>query len=327
MKILVTGADGMLGSNLVRELLQREYQVKAFLLPNSPAKSLDGLNVEITYGNILDKDQIKSAAKNCDAIIHTAANTNIWPNRSEIVRKVNVEGTQNVVEAALENKVEKLIYVGTANSFGFGPKEVPGNEKTNYQSHKYGLDYMDSKFEAQQLVLKAVQKRKLPGIIINPTFMWGPYDSKPGAGAMILAIYNKKVPAFAPGGRNYIYVKDVCVAIANALTKGKIGECYITGNENLNYKEAFTKIATVVGVKPPSFTIPGVLSKTYGWIGTQVGTITGKAPTVSYAMAQISCDDHYFSSQKAVTELGMPQTKIEIAIEDCFQWLEKNGYT
>ncbi|MFK7808222.1 MAG: NAD-dependent epimerase/dehydratase family protein [Saprospiraceae bacterium] len=326
MKILVTGADGMLGSNLVRELLERGHSVCAFLLPDSNAPTLQGLDIEFTYGNILDVNQLTIAASGCDAIIHTAANTNIWPNRSDIVRKVNVEGTRNVISAALAAHIKKMVYVGTANSFGFGSKQTPGNEKQPYRSAKYGLDYMDSKYDAQQLVLNAVKDKNLPAVIVNPTFMWGPYDSKPGAGAMILAIYQGKIPVSAPGGRNYIYVKDVVVAIANALEKGTVGDCYIAGNENLNYKEAFDKIAKVVGVKPPGMKIPGFLTKAYGWAGTSISGLTGKPPTVSYAMAQISCDEHYFSAEKAVKELGMPQTNIEVAIQECFAWLKENGY-
>jgi len=316
----------MLGTNTVIELLKRGHQVRAFLLPDSPAKSLEKLSVETVYGNILDPESITKAVQGCDAIIHAAANTNIWPNRSQIVRKVNIEGTQNVIHAAKLHGVEKLIYIGTANSFGFGTKENPGKEEHPYQSQKYGLDYMDSKYEAQQLILDAAKKDNLPALTINPTFMLGPYDSKPGAGAMVLAIYNTKVPGFAVGGRNYVCVKDVSVAIANALTMGRAGECYITGNENMDYREAFTKIAKVVGVKPPKITIPPVLSKAYGFMGTQYGKLFDKTPTVSLAMAQISCDDHYFSSEKAVTELGMPQTNIEEGIKECFDWLKKNGY-
>ncbi len=316
----------MLGSNLVRTLLEKGHTVRAFLLPGSKAPTLQGLNIEQTFGNILSSDQLVAAAKNCDAIVHTAANTSIWPSRSEMVRRVNIEGTRHVVETAISTDVQKLIYVGTANSFGYGTKANPGDESRPYLSGKYGLDYMDSKYEAQQLVLTAVQQRGLPALVINPTFMWGAYDSKPGAGAMILAIYNQKVPAFAPGGRNYVHAKDVAEAIANALEYGTEGQCYIAGNQNLNYKEAFTKIAKVVGVKPPAVSIPGFVSKAYGALGSAWSRVSGKPPVVSYAMARISCDHHYFSAAKAVRELNMPQTDIEEAIADCFQWLKVNGY-
>lgn len=326
MRVLVTGADGMLGSNVVRELLSRNYQVRAFLLPDSQYKSLDGLDIEKAYGNILKPEEVLAATKGCDAIIHAAANTNIWPDRSEMVRRVNVEGTQNVIDAALHHKVKRFIFIGTANSFGFGSKADPGDETRPYQSAQYGLDYMDSKKEAQDLVLKAVEEKGLPALTINPTFMLGPHDSKPGAGAMIIAIYQEKVPGFAVGGRNYIYVKDVAVAIINALTKGRTGESYIAGNVNMNYREAFTKIAQLVGVQPPKITIPPALSKMYGFLGTQYGKLFNATPTVSYAMTKISCDEHYFTAQKAVKELDMPQTNIDTAITESFSWLKEHGY-
>lgn len=316
----------MLGSNLVRELLGRGHEVRAFLLPNSPSKSLDGLPIEKVYGNILQADDLEKAFAGCHAVVHTAANTNIWPNRSEIVRKVNIDGTRNMLVAAKAAKAQRFIFIGTANSFGFGSKASPGDETRTYQSAKYGLDYMDSKYEAQQLVLAAHQEEGLPALTINPTFMLGPYDSKPGAGAMILAIYQQKVPGFAVGGRNYVYVKDVAVAIANGLTKGRPGECYIAGHHNMDYREAFTKIAETIGVKPPKITIPPALSKAYGGISTALARLTGKAPTVSLAMARISCDEHYFTAAKAVRELEMPQTDIEVAILESFNWLKDNGY-
>ncbi|MEM9821928.1 MAG: NAD-dependent epimerase/dehydratase family protein [Bacteroidota bacterium] len=326
MKVLVTGADGMLGSNIVRELLNRQMAVRAFVLPSSPYRSLEGLAIEKVEGNLLDPKSLGQAMQGCDAIIHTAANTSIWPDRSEVVRKVNIEGTQHIIDLALQQKIKRLVYIGTANSFGFGSKTSPGDESRPYQSAKYGLDYMDSKYEAQVNLLKACKERGLPALTINPTFMFGPYDSKPGAGAMILAIYQQKVPGYASGGRNYIYVKDVAVATCNALHQGKIGESYIAGNVNMDYKEAFSTIAQTVGVKAPSLFIPPQISKVYGWLGSQFSRISGKAPTVSYAMARISCDEHYFSAQKAVDELGLPQTDIKIAIKESFNWLHTNGY-
>lgn len=326
MKILVTGADGLLGNNLVRELLSRDHEVSVLLLPNSPTHSLDELNIERFEGNILNPEDIEKAIAGCDAVIHAAANTNIWPSRSEIIRKVNIDGTKNIIDAALKAKVKRLIYIGTANSFGFGSKENPGNEQLPYQSAKYGVDYMDSKLEAQRLVLKAVKDQGLPAITVNPTFMLGPYDTKPSAGALILAIYEEKVPGFAPGGRNYLYVKDAAVAIANGLTKGKIGESYIVGNINLSYQEMFTKVAQIVNVKSPKIKIPSIFIKIYGLIGSAYGNLFKKQPTVSYPMAQISCDEHYFNPQKARDELDLPQTDIDIAIKESFDWLKENGY-
>ncbi len=326
MKILVTGADGLLGNNLVRELLSRDHEVSVLLLPNSPTHSLDELNIERFYGNILNPEDIEKAIVGCDAVIHAAANTNIWPSRSEIIRKVNFNGTKNMIDAAVKANIKRFIYIGTANSFGFGSKQNPGNETKPYSSAKYGVDYMDSKLEAQKLVLKAVKDHGLPAITVNPTFMLGPYDTKPSAGAMILAIYEEKVPGFAPGGRNYLYVKDAAVGIANGLTKGRIGESYIVGNINLSYQEMFTKMANLVNAMPPKIKIPSIFIKIYGMIGSLYGSLTKKQPTVSYPMALISCDEHYFDPQKARDELDLPQTDIDTAITESFNWLKENGY-
>lgn len=326
MKILVTGADGLLGSNLVRELLSRGHEIRAFIQPGRQQVTLEGLTIEKFAGNLLDEEEVIKSAEDCDAVIHCAASTAVWPNRSAIINKVNIDGTKNIIQAVYKNKVQRLIYVGTANSFGFGSKENPGVEGNPYKSATYGLDYMDSKYKAMQLVLEEVKKNSLPALVVNPTFMFGPYDSTPSSGAMIIALYKGKVPGYTKGGRNYLCAKDAAVAIANGLTHGLIGECYILGNENLSYKDIFTKIASTIGVKPPSLAIPSGFAKLYGHIGSFVGKITSKAPAVSYPLSRIASDEHYYSPAKARKVLGLPQTPVETGIRESFEWLKGNGY-
>lgn len=326
MKIFVTGANGLLGSNLVRELLDRQYQVKAFLLPNSDMRSLEGLDFEPVYGNILEPAGINEAVAGCDAIIHVAADTSVWPSRSERVRAINIDGTQNLIEAALKNDIKRFVHIGSGSSFGFGSKENPGNETTPFIGDKYGLDYIDSKYEGQLLVLKAVEEKDLPAIIVTPTFMFGAYDSKPGSGRMLLTVQEKKVPAFSGGGRNFVYAKDVAVAVANALTMGRIGESYIAGHQNFSYKEIFGIISEVLEVPPPKIQVNDFFLKVGGFLGTTVGVISGKAPKISYPMAKIACEQQYFSSVKAVEELQMPQTDIRVAIKDAMAWFKSAGY-
>jgi dihydroflavonol-4-reductase len=242
MKIFLTGGDGLLGSNLVRELLKKGHELKVLVQPGRQTITLDGLDIERIEGDLLDINSLTKAAEGAEAIYHVAASTSIWPSRNEIVNKVNIEGTQNIITLAKKLEVKKLVYVGTANSFSFGTKEKPGIEGTPYIASKYGLDYMDSKFKAHQLIDEAV-KDGVPAVVVNPTFMLGPYDSMPSSGAMVLAVYKQDVPGFAPGGRNYICVKDAAIGIANALDKGRVGESYIIGNKNMSYKEAFTLMA------------------------------------------------------------------------------------
>ncbi len=325
-KILITGADGLLGSNLVRVLLDRGHEVRALVQAGRQTVTLDGLNIERFEGDILNPSSLARAGDGREVIYHVAAHTGIWPARQEIINKVNIEGTRNMLQLARDIGVEKMVYVGTANTFGFGTKENPGKEDTPYKGAKYGLDYMDSKYKAHQYVMEAF-KAGLPVVVVNPTFMLGPYDTAPSSGAMVLAVFQEKVPGFAPGGRNYICVKDAAVGIANALEKGRLGESYIIGNRNMSYKEAFTLMAETLNVKAPKIGMPKFAVLTYGFVGDVFSKITGKKPTVSYPMAKISCDTHYFTAEKAVQELDLPQSPVEEGIMESLNWMKNNGIT
>jgi dihydroflavonol-4-reductase len=326
MKVLLTGADGFLGSNITRELILQGYEVRVFVMPGRQTITLDGLKIERFEGNLLQEDDVLKAASGCDMVIHAAASTSVWPTRNEMVNRVNIGGTVNIIRAVREQKIKRLVYVGTASSFGFGSKEKPGDESRPYLSGKYNLDYVDSKHRAQQLILEAVKNEKLPAVVVNPCFMFGPYDSHPSSGAMIVAVCKGKVPGFSNGGRNYIYVKDVAKGVVNALRKGVIGECYILGNANLTYQEIFTLIAKTTESKVPTWKIPAVLTKVYGWINSMLGKISGKAPVLSLNLARIACDEHYYTPSRAIRELDLPQTPIAVAVKDAFEWLKAHQY-
>jgi dihydroflavonol-4-reductase len=326
MKVILTGADGFLGTNITHELLNRNYTVRAFIQPGRPAGLLENMTIEKITGDILNPQEITDVAKGCDAMIHAAANTSIWPARSVVIRKVNIEGTKNVIEAALAAGIKRMVYIGTANTFGFGTKEKPGHEENPYTAGKYKVDYLDSKYRAHQKIMEAVKTRNLPCVIVNPTFMFGPYDSKPSSGEMIRGVYKGRVPGYTQGGRNFINVKDAATGIVNALTKGTPGECYILGNINLTYKEIFEKIARVTGSKAPRLSLPKWGTLLFGFINSTLAAVTGKPPTVSYQMARISNDTHFFTAEKAVRNLDLPQNPIEEGIEECFKWLKEHHY-
>ena len=325
-KIFVTGGDGLLGSNVVRKLLAMGHEVTVMVQPGSKAKTLEGLNIKQVEADLLDKDKVLEASKGAEMIIHIAAITNVWPSRGEIYHKVNVLGTEHIIEAALTHKAERLVHVGSASSFGYGTKENPGKETDPCKSAKYGLDYIDTKLKGQEVVLEAVKTKNLQAIVVNPTFMIGPHDSKPSSGAMILAAANGEIPGFSPGGKNWAYVGDVAQGVCNAMTMGRIGECYILGGENLTYKEALIQICEAVGSKPPGFTVPPFLVKFAGWAGQTISGLAGKPPKLSYAMAWVSCDGHYFSPQKAIDELALPQTPLKEAAKEALDWFKANGY-
>lgn len=326
MKVLVTGPDGVLGSNLLRELLSKGYNVTALVEDGKKSPTIDDLPIIRIGGNLLNEDEIIKATVGMDIVIHCAASTNMFPGRSEIVNKVNIGGTKNIIKGCKVNGIKRLIYCGTANSFASGTLNNLGTEKNEYAAWHYNLDYMDSKYKAQLLVLKAVKEDDLDAVVVNPTFMIGPYDSRPSSGTMVLSLYNGKVPGYTLGGKNFIAVKDVAVAITNAIIKGEKGECYILGNENLTYKSAFEKIAKTVGVSPLKRKVPTGVVKFMGRMMSFFATIFKFYPNLTKELAILSTETHFYSPQKAREELDLPETPIEIAIEECFQWFKENGY-
>lgn len=326
MRVLVTGSDGLLGSNIVRCLLDYGYTVRAFIQQGKSTPTLDDLPIERVYGDILDSGSCDKAAKGVATIIHAAANTSVWPSRSRIVREVNLKGTQNAVQAAVRAQVDRFVYIGTANSFSPGTKEKPGDETTPFICGKYQLDYIDSKYEAQQAVLQAVENLNLPALTINPTFMIGPFDSTPSSGMMLIKLRQGKIPGYTSGGKCWIHARDVAVAVVNSLTKGRLGESYIAGNENLDYGEFFQLAARTLGVQPPRFKMSAPLVKTTGAFGSFTAAITGRPPLLSYAMARIGCDGHYYDSTKAHEQLDMPATPLEQAVLESYEWLAAHGY-
>jgi dihydroflavonol-4-reductase len=323
MRILITGADGMLGSNLVRLLLIQGHEVSVLVHPTSQSVTLDGLKIRKFSGDILKLESMSAAASENEVIIHAAASTSVWPTRSERVRRINIEGTRNVIDVALNHNIKRLIYVGSASSVN---SEGNPTGKYAFPFAKYGLDYIDSKFEALKLILDAVKTRGLPALAVLPTFMIGSYDSLPGSGKMILKLAHGELKFCTSGGKNFIHVNDVATCIANSLTLGMIGQYYIAGNENLTYQEFFRKVSKIVGRPEPRFNVPDFLVKVIGLGGSLSGKIFNKPPLLTYSMARIACDKHFVMNSTAVSELNMPQTNIEIAIRECYDWFVEYGY-
>ncbi len=325
MKVIVTGADGLLGSNVVRVLLEYGYKVGAFLQRGKPTPTLDGLPIDRHEGDLLDYSSLVQAFSGYAAVIHVAANTRVWPSRSQIVWDVNVTGTINVLDAVEQVQADRLICIGTANSFTPGTKVSPGDETTGFGCKKYGLDYIDSKYEALTIIRQRVRDRKVPALVIHPTFMIGPYDSTPSSGVMLLRLLQGRIPGYTDGGKSWTHVRDVATAVVNGLTMGVIGESYITGNWNLTYKEFFDLASHTLGVQPPKRHVPLPLALLAGAAASAQAVITRKPPLLSYHMAKVGVDGHYYDSEKARRVLALPKTGMDVAVRECVDWLIANG--
>lgn len=332
-RVLVTGANGFLGRHLVAELLRRGYPVRALVRPGSgmagPLPALQSLPIEVCEFDLAPaaaKTTMTSLAAGCGAIIHAAALAQVNPARNPAVVLANLSGTENALRMSRQAGIERFIYVGTANVFGFGSQQQPGDETRPYAGRRYGLDYMDSKRAATDLVLRAVAQEQLPAVLVHPTFMLGPGDAKPTSNALLLELHAGHLPGYPLGGKNYVHVRDVAVACVNALTQGRVGESYILGNENMSYEAAFELMASVLGVTAPRWPVPPPLASLYGRLSDWQARLTGRPAQVNRAMAAVSNDGHYFTPQKARRELALSQTPIPQAVAEAFAWFTTHGY-
>ncbi|QJD77009.1 NAD-dependent epimerase/dehydratase family protein [Spirosoma rhododendri] len=324
--VLVTGANGFLGGYLCRELLRRGHGVRAFVRPGSDQRMLADLPVDIWIGDLLDADNVRASVYGCDYIIHAGSATAVNPARNLSVRLANVQGTATTLAAATRAGIQRYIYVGSANVLEFGDRHHPGTEQSPYQDRFYGLDYMSSKQMATDLVLKAMQNDALPALVVHPTVTLGPYDYKNTAHALLTALYQKRIPATPTGGRNYIHVGDVATATVNALTMGALHESYILGNENLSYQQLFDMMAQIMQVRAPSRRLPRQLASLVGLFGDWRNAFSDQPGDYNSSLLAMANDKHYFSSEKAIQALALPQTPVRTALTEAFDWFRENGY-
>jgi len=324
--VLLTGANGFLGGHVCRELLRRNYAVRALVRDGTDQRALDGLAVDVWSGDLRDPTSVRAAAYGCDYVIHAGARAQVNPARSQAVVDVNINGTAAVLTAAVQVGVERLVFVGTANVFGFGSRQKPGDELCAYMGSRYGSDYMDSKRVSTDLVLKAGRKDGLPVVLVHPTFMIGPLDYRITSNALLLAVYRQKIAGVPRGGKNYVHVADVATATVNALTMGRLGESYIVGHENLSYQEAFGLMASIMNVRPPRLPLPPLVARAIGLAGDLTTKLTGRLAPVNSSMTAVANDGHYFSVTKALDELDLPQTPVRVAIDEAFWWFRQQGH-
>ncbi|MEQ9188671.1 MAG: NAD-dependent epimerase/dehydratase family protein [Cryomorphaceae bacterium] len=325
-RVFVTGANGMLGASIVRTLISDGYEVHGLIYPGSNTSVIEGLDMQIDTGDLCKDLPLDKWLAACDYVVHAAASTSIWPRRDKRVWAINYDATLKLAEAAEKAGIKRFIHIGTANSFDAGTQENPGVERGTYRAAKYGIDYMDSKHAVQTELLKKFKEDNFPVVVVNPTFMIGPYDSGPSSGKMILNALQGNVPGYSAGGRNFVYSKDVARAVVNAIDLGRLGECYLAAGENLTYKQFFTLVFERLGVKRKLRKVPHVLTLIGGAFLSIWARVSNTTPKLSFTMARMSTAGNYFSPEKAVSELKMPQTPVSQAIDECAAWFKSNGY-
>ena len=326
MKVLITGANGLLGSNLARHLLHEGFDVRAMVRERSNLLSLKNVDVELFRGNILNSEDIQKALSGCQVVVHAAANTSQYPTSYKYYKNINIDATQLLLEESLKAKVERFIYVSSANAFSPGTKEQPGDETTLFTTTQYQSGYIRSKFEAQKKVLNFHREFNFPAIVVNPTFMLGKFDTKPSSGQMLMMAHGRRLMFVPPGGKNFIHVDDVVTGIRGAIEKGVPGCCYLLGHENLSYSEFYQRMQNVSDFPKKILKLPKKIVLTGGQVGSLYEKFAGNPAKLNFTNAQLLCANNYYSPAKAISKFQLPQTPIEDAISDALNWFGENGY-
>lgn len=313
MKVLVTGASGLLGANAVEWMIGQGYEVNVLLRKTSNTLGLKGLQPQIFYGDLEDSRSIYLAAKGCKAIIHCAANTKQWGSSHEEHDRINLLGTKNIIEAADKAGVDKVVFVSTANTFPF----------SNNPPVDMNTDYVASKLAAERYVL---EQQLVKAIILNPSFMIGPRDSKPSSGQSILHYLNHQ-PVFTPtGGKSFIHVRDVAEAIQKVMESPDHGKRYLLANQNMPYKRFFKIVGKASGKKKMTIPIPPIISTLGGAVGSLYGRWRGTTPKLNRINAAIINNNLYYDGRETYKELSIQPRTIEEAVEEAVEWFRRNGY-
>ncbi len=316
--VLITGANSLLGTHVVLAITGRGYPVRALVRRRGSFSLEPHPGIEVVEGDFTDEGSLPGILTGCGAVIHVAACTGQGLSRYEEYHRVNVEATRKLLAASKRHGVKKFVYVSTANCFGFGSEADPGDE-TRPACHPFTDSYYArSKQQAQRLALDFSHSGKMQVVVVNPTFMLGPYGSRSGSNRIVLMGCGKVVFC-PPGGKNFVHANDVADGVVRALARGVAGEAYLLCGENLSYTGFFHRMRTVTGSRPLCVTVPRFVLLGAGLFGNLLRTL-GVANNFTLANMRILCVNNYYSGSKATTELGFSARPIEHAIADTLQW-------
>ena len=328
MKTLITGATGFVGAAVLRELLKKGHKVKALIRQSSVLDNLKNLDVETVEGDLKDRDSLKWALKDCKYLFHVAADYRLWVPKADEIYQNNVKGTENLMEEALNSEIEKVVYTSSVAVLGKPINGDIANEKTPVNETQMIGHYKKSKFLAEEKVKELYKTRRLPVVIVNPAAPVGPRDIKPTpTGKMILDAAMKKIPAYLDTGLNIVHVEDVAKGHLQAFHKGKLGERYILGGENLSFKEILEMNSVLCGHNPPKIQLPRKPLYPIGYIFEIFARLFNlKNPMLTVDMIRMAEKKMFFSSEKAKKELNYKYKTAKSAINDAIKWFIDNGY-
>src|SRR5882757_2795788 len=325
VKALVTGATGFVGAAVARALLRSQWQVRVLVRPGSDRTNLQALNVEPVAGDLTDAASLERAAQGCEGLFHVAADYRLGARDPAQLYHNNVEGTRNVLTAAGRAGVKRMVYTSSVATVGIPKDGTPGHESTPVSLDNMIGHYKRSKFLAEEVVRAAAQEGASV-VIASPSTPVGPGDIKPTpTGQLVLDAAAGRMPAYVDTGLNIVHVDDVAAGHLLAYERGRVGERYILGGEDMTLREILRVIATLVGRKPPTIRLPYGTILPLAYAAEAFTWLTGRSGRLTLEGVRMSRKLMFFSSAKAVSELGYRWRPPLEAFEDALRWFRERG--
>ena len=321
--VLVTGASGFLGWHVARILLRKGFRVRALVRSTSKLTELE--EAERVIGDLRDAGSLERAVAGCELVFHVAADYRLWAKDESEMYRSNVDGTRNILAAARKAGVERIVYTSTVGCIGM-PDGKLGDESTPVSINDMPGAYKRSKWLAEEVALDESRKG-LPVVIVNPTAPVGDHDVKPTpTGKMVVDFLTRKMPAFIDTGLNIIDAAETAEGHWLACERGKVGERYILGGENLTLEQIFGKLAKLSGVSAPTVQIPYALAYVAGAVSTAWAKVTGVEPRAPLDAVRMSRHKMWVATEKASKELGFTASPAEVGLAKAVEWFRSHGY-
>jgi len=326
-KVFLTGASGFVGSAVLDVLLDEGFAVRALVRPHSYRSHLKRADIELVEGDLSDRASIKKGMSGCRYAFHVAADYRLWAPRAADIFEINVSGTRRLMEEALRARVERLVYTSSVATLALPGSGHLGDETKSASEETSVGAYKRSKIAAERIVREMVAKEGLPAVIVNPSTPIGPGDRRPTpTGRIIVAAARGQMPVFVETGLNFVDVRDVAVGHLLALRRGRIGERYILGGENVLFSRLLRDIAILLHTRPPLLRIPWYAALPFAYGAEAVAARTGKEPLATVSGAYMARHRMFFSSAKAQAELGYVARPYLAALREALHWFYKNKF-
>jgi len=325
MRALVTGASGFVGAAVARALLREGWQVRVLVRSGSIRTNLQGLAVEVALGDLTSAATLDPALDGCDALFHVAADYRLGARDPSQLYRTNVDGTRHLLAAARQAKIGKIVYTSSVATMGIPADGTPGDERTPVSLAAMIGHYKRSKFLAEQAVIEATRSGA-PAVIVNPSTPVGPGDVKPTpTGQLVLDAAAGRMPAYVDTGLNIVHVDDVAAGHLLAFHRGRIGERYILGGEDMTLRSILEYIAQRVGRRPPRIRLPYAAVLPIACVAELVARLTGRSGRITLEGVRMSRKLMFFSSAKAAQELGYRWRPPAEAFDDAVSWFGEHG--